>query len=177
MEELKKTHWKEAAREGAVIGGVISAIYALSYLLHLANRNSWIEGTLIFMTMVTFVLISGHKRAAKYGSAGFTYGQSLGYIASMMLFTGFIAGLCNYILRAWVDPPYYMEQIERSMAAFESAAPEQYDMALKMAGAMQKNPVVMVLGGMINMLIYGTFVGLFLSVFIKKDGDPFADVE
>ena len=44
----------------------------------------------------------------------------------------------------------------------------------KLTMSMMKNPIVVVLGGIFGMVIYGGLIGLIVSFFAKRPADPFA---
>jgi len=173
MEEqnIPKSFWGDAARAGGVAGValvalmlIISSVQAKSASLIVDSISHWTEFFIIFMSILLF----GKMRAAKYGAAGFTYGQSIGYTAAMMLFAGFLYGLGMFITFRYVDPAQMQQMIAvntRAYTAIYGSAPGE-DILDRMR-AMYGSPVFYAFAGIAGMLVYGLFVSLFVSVFVR----------
>lgn len=175
MEDYKKSFWKDAAKAGGVLGLAIFGFYALSMLLKLEISAAWTKSTFEFMAIAITIYYYGKRRAELYGNDGFTYAQSLSYILAMMLFAGVIVGFGQFILQT-AAPEYYQEVMDIAMAKqgvnIDSQALEQsMDLVMKM----MKNPIVMVLSGIFGMLIYGLFIGILASIFIKRPANIFTN--
>ena len=88
---------------------------------------------------------------------------------SLMLFAGFLAGIGNFITYRWVITDYYANYIEEYLDVFSATMktnlPEGWRAMMR---AMMSNPVMIIFSTLFNIVIYGVFIGLVASVFIKR---------
>lgn len=173
-QSLKKTFWSDAAIGGAVIGVALFAVALADALFELDGAGGGIR-LLNFAVLAFFIFIFGRRRSLKYGADGYTFSQSMGYILAMMLFTGLITGLTNYLLYNYVAPEYVMERYEAAfmnnpMINSDSQLGRQY---LDAAVSLLRNPLFLVFSGIFGWVIYGGCLGLIASAFIKRKPDIF----
>lgn len=173
--ELKKSFWSDAAKAGGFIGVLLFAVSLLDAAFKLNGAGGMIS-LATFIILGVFIYRFGRNRAVKYGTEGFTYGQSMGYILSIMLFTGVIYGFGNFLLQNYIASEYYQEIFETALLRnpfFDPDSSNAEDMA-DMAYSMMKSPVFLVFVGIFAMAVYGGLIGLIASAFIRRKPDIFA---
>lgn len=170
---LKQIAWKEAATGGLYLGLIFVVIQFLGYGLRSSQSSAWLPGLLNFAALLTIPYIYAHRMAVARGAAGFTYGQSIGFILRMMLFAGILSGIGQFVLQNYIDPRFYLEQFELALQkqGFSESLTEQIMSNIWIL----KNPFMMISSGILGMLIYGGVIGLFVSTFVRRPSDPFAD--
>lgn len=170
----KNYFWTEAATGGLILGAGMFLLSFLSYRFRLAPDYSGMM-SLIQVAFTAVIMIVFGRRVAAYreDGSGFSYGQSMGFILAMMLFTGIIYGTGEYVLQVRIDPQYF-DQLYNDALRDSKANPEFVEKMINIRQEMSefiKNPIIMVISGVISMLFYGGIVGLIASVFIKKKAD------
>ena len=139
-------------------------------------KAGWIVTLANFAAIAICVYKFGKQRAEKYGSNGYSYGQSMSYILAMMLFAGFISGVGSFIMQNYLAADYYKEVFDAALLSsgidIDSDAMQQ---GINLSWSLMRNPIFMVLSGIFSMEIYGGFLGLFASVFLKRRPDLFTD--
>lgn len=173
--ELKKSYWSDAAKAGAIMGVLLFAVSLADAMFELGGAKGMIS-LLSFAVLAIFIYKFGKDRSLKQGPKGFTYGQSMGYILAMMLFTGIITGFGNFLLQNYIAPEYYQGLFEEALSRNPFFDPDSPTMGevLDMSRKMMKSPVFLVFSGIIGMVIYGGIIGLLASAFIRKRPDVFA---
>lgn len=176
--ELKKSYWSDAAKAGAIMGGLLFAVSLADALFKFKGAGG-MTSLASFAVLAVFIYRFGKDRSLKHGDEGFTFGQSMGYILAMMLFTGIISGFGNFLLQNYIAPDYYQELFEATLLKNPLFDPDSSTMAdaMEMARKLMKNPVFLVLSGIIGMTIYGGLIGLLASAFIRKRPDMFANTD
>ena len=86
---------------------------------------------------------------------------------AMMLFTGFIYGIANYLLLNYVSPEYYQMVYERAVT--NNAAVSGNSELIAMAEALLRSGLFWIVVGIVTMLFYGGIVGLLVSPFVKRN--------
>lgn len=170
---LKQIAWKEAATGGLYLGLIFIVTQFLGYALRSSQSSAWLPGLLNFAALLTIPYIYAHRMAVARGAAGFTYGQSMGFILRMMLFAGILSGIGQFVLQNYIDPRFYLEQFE--LALQKQGFSETFTEQVMSNMWILKNPIMMIFSGMLGMLIYGGVIGLFVSAFVRRPADPFAD--
>lgn len=165
---LNKTAWREAATGGLWLGVVFCGLLGLGYLWRENAGLALLASMLQFAVLFVLPFLYTRKLAGFYGTAGFTYTQGLSFIIRLMLFAGVITGLGQFILQNYVDPEYYREVTEKSAVIWKFSSEQLEAMLVAM-----RNPLLMILGGIFSMVLYGGLMGLFVAVFTKRQPDPF----
>ena len=164
-----KSHWRDAANGGVSLGVAIALFSVAAGLLGLYERAPWAVSMFNFAAIAVTAYVFGQRRAACYGERGFSYGQSLAFIASMMLFAGFIAGIGSYVTYHWVIADYYADYVDEYLGVFAASMNASLPAGWEdMMRAMMTNPLVILFSTMFNIVVYGIFIGLVASVFIKR---------
>ncbi|MCD8102825.1 MAG: DUF4199 domain-containing protein [Alistipes sp.] len=174
--ELKKSYWTDAAMAGGIIGIVVLIINIVQINLPTGSMVTLLS-LVKFMVFGYLIYYYARRRSVKYDAAdGFSFGQSMGYILAMMLFTGFILGLSDFVLGNYVMPEYYEEGFATLLdnnPMYDPDTPEGESM-LALLDAYRRSPVANALGGIFSYLIYGGLLGLVASAFVKRKPDIFA---
>lgn len=171
--DLRKILWREAATGGLYLGIALVLVMVIGYTGKFDIEYSWVTGGLNFAALVGFIYVYTKKVSIYYLTTGFSYPQSMGFIIKMMLFTGIIAGLGQFVLQNVVDPQYYNEIVETAL--YNSGLnDEQIEQAVSETSSMLKSPIIMIFSGALSMLVYGGLIGLVVSIFLRKAANPFA---
>ena len=179
MENSRKYYWQQAAKGGTIIGFVTVGFALLKYAVGLADVKFW--STLVGVAdVVVFIalLYAFTKRmsAAADPVMGFTYGRCLGFVASMMLFTGIIMGVYTAIFNNFIAPENVKETIDGVMLLYQvMVLDDQFYWMYGMLSRMMMNPLWLLFAGIIGYVFQGVFFGLFTSAAAKKNPDVFAD--
>jgi len=164
---MKSSFWSDAAKAGGVAGAALAILMLIMNAMQargasVGTISHWLEFFIIFTSILWF----GRVRAAKYGPAGFTYGQSLGYTAAMMIFAGFLYGIGMFLsLKNPTQMQALIDSVTTAFTAMNGSAPDQPTM--DMIWKLYRSPLTYIFAGIVAMELYGVFVSLFLSVFIK----------
>lgn len=174
---VKKSFWSDAARGGAIIGLAIFLISLISAILPQGGKS--IMSILEFAVLAYFIYTLSKRRGMKYGNAGYGYGQSMGFILAMMIFTGIIVGFGGFLITHYIVPVDFDALIEQALEANPMYDPDMPGMeaAAQFSARLAKSPVFQVISGIFGMLIYGGIIGLIASAFVRRRPDIFAGTE
>lgn len=176
--QLSKAFWLEASRGGLILGLILFIWSTVSYYFDMGFDYGSVVSVVQFLLLLGGVFYFAKRMATIRGNVyGFTYGQSMGFILALMLFTGIIYGVGEYILQVIVDPQYFSDLFEMTLykSNLDERLIEETLKSRKMMTGIMQNPFVMIFSGIFTMVIYGGLIGLIVSAFIKKPADPFAD--
>ena len=176
MEEknLSKVFWTEALTGGLVIGVLLFVWDLIGYWLNMPLNGSGIASFVRFVILAGGIVVFCRRiRAFRGPELGLSYGTAFGFILAMMLFTGIVAGIGQFFLQVVIAPDYFDEVYE--MTLLNAAIPENLVEQMLALRPMMKNPVVMILSGIFNYVIYGGLIGLIAAAFLKRPADPFAN--
>lgn len=161
-------------------GGVIGIVILIINIIQINLPTGSVTTLLSLVKFLAFgylLYYYARKRSIKYDAAdGFSFGQSMGYILAMMLFTGFILGLADFVLGNYIVPEYYEESFAAMLdnnPMYDPDTPEGERM-LSLLDAYRRSPVANALGGIFSYLIYGGLLGLIASAFVKRKPEIFA---
>lgn len=169
--EIRRSYWRDAAVAGGIIG-------LLLFLVAVVNVNVEAKSVKTMLSLVNFLILGyfiyyfARKRSLKYGSEGFTYGQSMSYILAMMIFTGFIMGIGNYLLINFIAPEAYEQIFEEALEANPFYDPDTMDGLIT---TIRRNVFINLFSGIFSYVLYGGILGLIASAFIKRKPDIFAE--
>lgn len=172
---LTKIGWREAATGGLYLGLAWVAAIAIEYIAESGTGTGWLK----FAALIFFIYFYT-KRLSSHYKNGFSFGQSFGFIIKMMLFSGVVAGLGQYVFQNFVNPGYFqsiMDTMEETLVGTGFYSDDQAEEMIRTMSAAYKNPLVMVMGGILNMVLGGGLIGLVMSAFLRKAADPFAEDE
>ena len=189
----RKTFWNEAAKWGALVGGLLS----LSFLLENQMMTSGRLGLYSLMLLEWIVVVVLHfwlllrfvrKRAALYGAdEGFTFGQGYGSVMAVSCFAGVIVGVVQAVyLHLIIGYSNYIERTIASMTELLSNSGSQMPASLEGIVAqsfeqLRTAPVPSVLesvwSGMFSALLFGAFFGLIIAAIASRAPRPFDHAE
>ncbi len=173
--EIRKFFWTEASKGGLFLGLALFVISLISYYFDLNFNYSGTVSIVQVVVISWFIYHFGRNVAVRRGDRlGFTYGQAMGFVLAMMLFTGIIFGVGEFFLQSVIDPEYYRDLYE-AVLHNSTADEELIEKALEARALVDpflKNPLFMVISGVLSMILYGGFVGLIISAFLKRPADP-----
>ncbi len=173
-QELKQSIWKDAAQNGLVLGLALTFIVVITIITELDIKMPYAGSVVQHVVMIVLLMNFCKKRGAKYGAAGFSYGQNMNFILATMLFTGIINGVSTFILQQYIAPEYYQKVIELTLeqSAQQADLTQSQDELMSITMAMMKNPVIVVISGIFGMIINGGFLGIFTSIFTRRLPEP-----
>lgn len=169
----KKTFWSDAARYGGILGLVVAAAALISAY---TTPGKFIIPVVELAAFAWLMYRFLRARGAKFGTAGFSYGQCISFVLAMMLFTGIISGATNFIINTYLRPDLMEEALELAM----QMNPQLYNVpgmedSMALMGTLMKNPLFQLFGGIFGMIFYGGIIGLIVSAFAKRERGIFAD--
>lgn len=176
-QNMNKTIWREAATGGLYLGLVYAALSVAAHFGKSLSGVATLCNALCFFSIAGFLYFYSRRVAALSGSAGFSFGQCFLFTLRMSLFAGVLAGVGQFVLVNWLDPQGFQDQMDLTVAtlAENGMSEREVEAAGKLTMSMMKNPIVVVLGGVFGMVLYGGLIGLVVSFFAKRPADPFAE--
>ncbi|MFI3265629.1 MAG: DUF4199 domain-containing protein [Rikenellaceae bacterium] len=172
IEELRKSFWNDAAKNGLILGLTLTAISALAVVCRFDIDRPYLGSALQYGAMICMLGMFCKQRGIKHDPNGFNYRQNMGYIFAIMLFTGIIAGVSIYILQQFVFPDTYKQIIDLAIERVKEDGVEIDQAVVNQTMAMVKNPFIMVFSSIISMIINGAFIGIFTSIFTRRMPQP-----
>lgn len=156
---------------GSVIGLVVAALQ----LLKSASGYLWLN----WLSLIVFIfLVYGFtRRIANKSRAedGFPYGRCMGFVVSMMLFTGVIVGFVTCLVNNFMIRDAVEEMVNASMVVVQDMlTTEQFDSMYDTMYSAMFNPLSLVLAGVVGYVVQGAIVGLFVCAQAQRKPDPFA---
>ncbi len=175
-QNLNKTLWREAATGGLYLGLVYAALSLAAHFGKSVSGVASLCNALCFFAIAGFLYFYARRAAALSGSEGFSFGRCYLLMLRISLFAGVLAGLGQFVLINWLDPQGFQDQMDLTVATLAENGMSEREVraAGKLTMSMMKNPIVVVLGGIFGMVIYGGLIGLIVSFFAKRPADPFA---
>lgn len=160
-----------------IIGAVVVAVSYIKAWLAMSGSSVGALFTLVELAAVVYCIYRFSKeRSLLYDSAaGYSYGQNMGFVVAMMLLAGFIYGVGYYFLVNHVAPGFGETMAEASAQAAVVMYGDQGEAMLGMLDTMMANPFFWIFYGVTAMIIYGGLIGLFVSAFVKRRPDIFAN--
>ncbi len=169
-----RVFWSRAANYGLLLGLAVFAVSLLSCVLRL-DTAAWISEAMLFVVLLGGVWITARLNAAACGERGYSYGRSVGFVFALMLFTAVVAGTGDFLLRAYIAPEYYRQQLQQAfdLVAAAGSSPaltaQTLSSARKMAEEFMTNPMFLIFSEITNLGIKGGFLGIVMSGFLKKE--------
>lgn len=159
--------WADAPKSGAVIGVIVTVMLFLKVWL------TGLGGILLIAELLAVgycIYYFSRLRSQMYGAWGYTYGQSMSYIMVMMLFAGFIYGIGYYFVVNYIAAGYFSTALDQSLEQMRGAFGGLVtDESIENAFQILRSPLYWIFYGIMAMLIYGGLIGLFVSIFVKRD--------
>lgn len=169
----RNSFWNEASRCGAIVGLVNVAIELFKMLIPSAG---FVFGLAGFVITVYLLWHFTSRRAKSFGNEGFTYGQSLGFIAAMGIFAGIVTGAWQILASNFFFVANYEDVYNTAITAYsQTGVIDNASMASlsKMYRAMLFSPVAVLLTNVVGGVLGYGFYGLFISIGTKREPDMF----
>ena len=167
---LKKIFWTEAATGGLILGLAMCALSFIAYWFRLTLGYSTLMSVVQIVVIALVLFFYGRRVSVSRIETGFTYAQAMGFTLAMMVFTGILYGVGEYILQIKVDPEYFEQLFKDTLyrAGGDTEAVKELVRAREEMGDSMRNPLSMVFAGIFTMMLYGGFVGIVVSIFLKR---------
>lgn len=172
----KSTFWSDASRGGAILGLANIAITTLGIIFpKLSGVVSFASIIIIIYLLFAFT----RRRAMLFTKEGFSYGQSLGFIAAMSIFAGIIIGAYQIVASNWLFTAHYEELYKLIMTTLAQAgiSNDEIDVTAKLYHSMLFSPLPALVWSIIGSIIGNGFYGLFISIGTKREPDMFDNTD
>ena len=174
---MNKNFWLEALKGGTIIGLVSVGFAILSQTIG-EDSTTLLKIVNFLSSFIVIMLAFGLTRkfsASHTLEVGFSFGRGVGFVVSMMLFAGFIQGLYSAIMAKFFIGDELLGAVDEVMAQMQDKLPaEQFDSTYQMMRKSVTNPLMLTFSAMFSNLLYGTFLGLCVSIFTRRRADIFA---
>lgn len=167
-----KVFWSRAANYGLLTGLAVFIVNLCSYVFRLEN-HAWISEAMLFVVLFGGIRITGRRNVKLDQRSGYTYGQSVGFVFALMLFSAIAAGVGDFLLYAYIAPEYYAEKIDTAIESLAKSGGVAMSNTLQLSAELSKelikNPFYTIFSEIINLGIKGGFLGLVMSAFLKTE--------
>ncbi len=184
----RNSFWNDAARCGAVIGGLLGVSYLLETAIQLSgNMMLYVLLVLEFFGVVALHYYLLHRytrcRSMLYSAdEGFTFGQGYGFLLTISGFAGIILGCVQAVYLHLIVG--YSAFVERTLAALSeilsrnggmnaSVEPFFSQLVAELQSAAAPSVVQTVLGGIWSSLFFGLVFGLIIAGVLSRQPKPF----
>lgn len=172
MEDSNRLLLKSTMNNGAILGLALIIFTLLLWMLDATtNRNlSFISYGIIIAGL--YLAIKSFRDQEQGGYI--TYGRALGAGTLTSVFAGIITSFFTFLLYTLIDPGL----IDKTYLIMEQAyydagmSDNQIEAAMSIAKRFT-NPVMMMVLGFLGSVLMGFIFSLILSIFLKKEADPF----
>lgn len=152
---------------GAYVGGLLSVIALMSYLIGNFHNNPL--QILNYIVIIGGLHIGTVKFRDNYNQGTITYAQALGTGTLIIFYGAVISGFFLYILYKFIDPSLidqYLNTLQQTMS--QSFSSDQVESLMPMY-EMMITPFTLAIGELIGKTILGFLLALILSIFIKRE--------
>lgn len=179
MNEKRVSFWYEALKGGTVIGLVT---VALALVTQFSGENNTIATIVNYLsTVVTILLAYGYTRrfgAMHTQEEGFSYGRSVGFVVSMMLFVGVISGIYSAVMANFFIREELMEVVDVTMAQMQDMLPaESFEQTYDSLRSSVTSPLILTLSSVVSNAFFGVLMGLCLGLLTRRRPDIFASTQ
>ena len=174
--EKSNSLMKSSLYYGVIMGAAMIVLSIILYIVGVGFEQwtSW----LTYALMLGVLVWSTMQYKNSLGSEGLSYGKALGFGVMVALFAAIINAIYSYLFFTIIAPDGI--QILKTMAEeqlLQRGMPdEQIEMAMQMQGKFM-TPGAISLMSIPSLVVIGFIISLITSIFLKKDGDVFADDE
>lgn len=161
---------------GSIIGLVTASLQLVR--LSFAVPRSWIEWVSILI--FALLLYGFTRRLAGRAAArdGFPYSRCMGFVMTMMLFTGVIMGVATALMYNFLIPDQVVMSIDGIMGEMRGMlSQDQFDTTYDSLYRAMFNPLLLVVAGVITYVVQGGLIGLFPCALAQRKPEPFASAE
>ena len=167
----------DAATAGLVLGLVSFVFVAIPAILNMGVVSSGYMTWIRVIVMIIAIYYFGKRRAVKKGDLGNTFGEAYGFAIVSMFYAGIIAGFGQYILSVYIAPEYFEARTMDTLALMQASFGADYVERVVNTGYLEfmNNPIVVTISGIIAMMLEGGVLALFISPFLKRSANVFAE--
>ena len=169
----KKNFWNDASRAGAIVGLISVALTMAGMLI---PKAAFVLGLVSFVITIYLLFHYTRRRSILYIEEGFSYSQSLGFIAAIGLFAGIISGAYQIVASNFLFTETYEQQIEESITLLSQSGLYSSEMMEQMSDMMRTytlSPLPTLLSNIASCVLSFCFYGLFISIGTKREADIF----
>ena len=172
MEANRPSILRPAMTYGLIIALVIIIFAVLQWILNLQKSTlmNWLSIASYF-TVLYFCLKNWRD---EYNGGYIRYGQSLNAGILFMFFASIIYAFYFVIYVKWMDPTYisrYLDSIEEIY--YKRDMPEEQITQVMSWLAKLRGPGMQFFWGIVGTTFTGVLLSLIVSIFIRKEGDPY----
>lgn len=175
MERSSNQIWKSTMTSGAILGIALVIYSILLYVGNLLMVKSL--GYISYLIILGGIYYGIKSFRDNVQSGVISYGQALGVGVLTVAFAAFIASFFTYIQVKFIDPSMLDKilSLTQQQLAESGKSDAEIEMAMKIT---QKwiTPGFMVISTIFAYVFIGTLFSLIVAAFMKKEGDPFAEV-
>lgn len=171
---MKKEYWHIVLTAGFALGVLYSAMAFLGYAFHGNSVVGWLCSIGGFASIVWSLIYYGRRAAAvkDIDGAGFSYGQAFGFSLLVLLLSGVLVGISQWVLQNVIDPAFYEElnatSVENILRLMSKIPTDEQVKLIKESQEMAKHMWPLIMGSMFNMAFLGGLVALVTSTVIKR---------
>lgn len=170
IKEMRRLSFNEAARWGAIVGGVASLLLLLSYLLR-ENENFSFINSMDFVVFCVLFYMAAKEMAKKRGNFGFSFTSAWGFVILVSAFGGVLSGVMQYVLMAHINPAYYTNiYMDMFRVMYGEQAGSTYS---DLFNSYKDNVAIIVISSIIGSAFRGAFVGLIVAAFTRNRINPY----
>lgn len=169
----KNTFWKDASRAGAIIGLVTIVTSVLGILL---PSIAFVINLINFVATVYLLFYFTRRRSMLYIKEGFTYTQSLGFIAAIAIFAGIIMGAYQIVASNFLFTEHFEKTVSELITTYASMGVIDNKTLETMKDSMHTyifSPIPVLLSQIFSCVLTFCFYGLFISIGTKREADIF----
>lgn len=164
--------------KSAMLNGLImGVIFSLNFLLSISKVPSL---TLLSYVVVTFILVGMYRLTVRFRDVDcegvITYGKAYSFILLTFFFAAIISSVVKFVYFKYINPTYLDQLLQESMKALENLRFPIDEAAYLQMGNMMK-PASFTLQYIWLNVLMGSFVGLIMAAFIKKEKSIFEKQE
>lgn len=169
--------WNDAAIYGAYLGIAEVVFSALGMW-----KSSALISLLSIVVFIALVHLFTRRRVALYGAGdeGYSYGKALKYIVAMSIFAGVLVGAYSIVASNFLFEARYHEMVNTTIGTLAKSGLYSDMMLEQMKDLYDKfffSPIYVVVINVISYIIKGTFFGLFIAAFTRREPAIFSSNE
>jgi hypothetical protein len=154
-------------------GLILGILFSINFLLSISKT---VPLVLISYALISIILVVTYRMTIRFRdkecSGEITFGKAFSFIILTYFFAALISSVVKYVYFQFINPNYLLELLNESMKAvemlklpIENAPYEQMEKMMK--------PATFSLQYIWMNVLCGTFIGLIMAPFIKKDKNIF----
>lgn len=169
----KKTFWPDASRAGAILGLVSMSCAAIGILL---PSIAFVISLINFVATIYLLFYFTRRRSLLYIKEGFTYVQSMSFIAATAIFAGIIMGAYQIVASNFLFTEHFEQTIDSLISTYANLGTldnKTLDSVQELSRMYIFSPIPALLSQIFSCLLSFCFYGLFISIGTKRDADIF----